>query len=191
MSHLTEKLAEFVFGELSPSEMADAKRHLADCPACRTHLDEFQQTYAMLKASPDTEPPRRIIFEIEKQSFAPWIWRWIGPMAASAAVALAVVQLSPVREPQIVERVVQQPAAGPPAVQPVDFRIVIDELQATQREWLAGELRKRDAEISKEFVRVRGEQDSLYIYQRRTDRDNAELQASIQPLLVSRNETRE
>src|SRR5688572_26750942 len=122
MPHLTERLAEFVLGELSVPEMAEAKRHLADCPDCRTQLNDFQQTYAMLSASPDVEPPRRIIFEVEKSRFVPWAWRWLAPMAASAAsaaaVALAVVNLSPRPEPRIVERVVQQEPAGQPAVQP-------------------------------------------------------------------------
>ena len=66
MSHLNEKIAEFIFGELSEQEMADAQRHLAQCSDCREQVEQFQTTYAMLKSSPDAEPPRRILFEFEK-----------------------------------------------------------------------------------------------------------------------------
>src|SRR5436190_23660522 len=103
MTHLTDKIAEFVFGELSASEMTEGQRHLAQCPDCRQQVERFQGTYAMLKTSPDTEPPRRVLFEFEKRPTSAWIWRWLAPMATSAAVAVAIVTLTPRPQPQIIE----------------------------------------------------------------------------------------
>jgi len=184
MTHLTEKIAEFVCGELSPSEMAEAQRHLAECPACREQVSGFQSTYAMLKSSPDAEPPRRILFEFERPQRAAWIWRWVGPMAASAAVALAVVTLTPrpQAQQQIVERIVQQPvstnAAAAPQLQQVDYQQIIDELRA--------DLKKRDAEQTKEFQRVRGQMDYLQAYQLRIEHDTDSNASQLQLLAANR-----
>lgn len=194
MSHLTDRLAEFVLGELSSPEMTEARRHLNDCPDCRARLNEFQQTYAMLKTSPDVEPPRRIIFEVEKPRLVPWIWRWLAPMAASAAVALAVVSLAPRPEPQIVERIVQQPLPGQPAqpaVQPVDYDRIVNELRASNEAWLAKELQKRDDAQAREIQRVRGELELVISQQWGARRDNAELMAMLQPLISPRPEVKE
>jgi anti-sigma factor RsiW len=102
-SHLTEKLAEFVFEELPMPEMAEGRRHLAECSDCREQVEQFQSTHAMLRTSVDVEPPRRIMLEFEKPRVASWMRRWLAPMAASAAVALAVVTFVPRPQPQIVE----------------------------------------------------------------------------------------
>lgn len=180
-SHLTERIAEFVFGELSEVETAEGRRHLTDCAACRLQVEQFQHTHAMLKTSAEVEPPRRIIFEAEKGRFTPWVWRWLAPMAASAAVALAVVTLAP--QPPVVERFVQQPApTAAAAAQPVDYEKVISDLRAEQQTWLAGELQKRDAAQAKEFQRVRGEIDWLAGVQRAAYRETADVQRSIQLL---------
>src|SRR5580692_2320856 len=139
MSHLSERIAEFVFEELSAPEMTEAKRHLAECADCREQVDRFQTTHAMLRTSTDIEPPRRIMFEFEKPRAAAWIWRWLAPMAASAGVAIAIVSFAPRPQPQIVERIVQQQAAAQPvpaAAQPADYQKIISELN---------ELKKRDA----------------------------------------------
>lgn len=193
MSHLTERLAEFVFGELSAAEIAQANRHLAQCAECRIQVEQFQHTHAMLKASPDVEPPRRIIFEVEKRSVAPWVWRWLGPMAASAAVALLVVSVAPRPQPQVIDRVVQQPAGQPstqPAAQPVDYQKIVNELRISQEAWLESELRKRDAAHRREIQSVRGDLLQLDAYQQALYRNNAENQASIQ-LLAQRTDSRE
>ena len=152
MSHLTEKLAEFVFEELSAEEMAGAKRHLAQCSDCREQVEQFQLTHAMLRTSADVEPPRRIMFEFEKPRAVAWIWRWLAPMAASAAVAFAVVSLTPRPAPQIVQPVVQQQAAAQPvqpvAAEPVDYQ----KIQA----FLTSELNKRDAAHATELRSIKG-----------------------------------
>src|ERR1051326_8908330 len=148
MSHLTEKVAEFVFGDLSAREMAEAQRHLTQCSDCRQDVEQFQTTYAVLKTSPDVEPPRRILFEFEKPRAAGWIWRWLAPMTASAAVAALVVTFTPrpQQPPQIVERVVQQQSSAPQA-QAVDYQKTIDDLRE--------EIKQRDAAQARQLQEVR------------------------------------
>ena len=152
--HVNERIAEFVFEELSAAEMTDAKRHLAQCTDCREQVEQFQTTHAMLRTSADVEPPRRVMFEFEKRQEATWIWRWLAPMAASAAVAFAVVSLTPRPAPQIVDRVVQQQAPVSQAVQPVAAEPVdYQKIQA----WLTSELNRRDAAHTTELRRVKGD----------------------------------
>src|SRR5690348_3629271 len=92
--------------------MADLNELFED-PSAK--VEQYKSTYAFLKSSPDVEPPRRMLFEFEKPQTAAWLWRWLAPMAASAAVAFAVVTFTPRPRtpPQIVERVVQQQASAP------------------------------------------------------------------------------
>jgi hypothetical protein len=181
MSHLSEKLAEFVFEELPMPEMVEARLHVAECSDCRHQVEQFQATHAMLKMSPDAEPPRRIMFEFEKSRAASWMWRWLAPMAAAAAVALAVVSFVPRPQGQIVERVVQQQAAAQPsqvAAEPVDYQKI--------QEWLTKELNKRDAAQGKDLQRVRGEVAELYKTQRVDYRQTAE---AMQYLVALKSET--
>ena len=70
MSHITERLAEFIFEELPATEMAEARRHLAECANCRDQVNRFQQTISMLQTSPELEPPRNIVFEFQKPATA-------------------------------------------------------------------------------------------------------------------------
>jgi len=142
-------------------------------------VEHFESTYAMLKSSADVEPPRRIMFEFEKSRPAAWIWRWLAPMAASAAVAFAVVTLTPRPQapPQIVERVVQQQIPSP-AAQPVDYQQIIENLRA--------ELKQRDIAQAKEIQRVRGDIDWLQWNQRAVERANIENASSIQLLASNR-----
>lgn len=187
MSHLSEKLAEFVFGELSTFEMAEAKRHLADCADCRQQVEQFQRTHALLKASPDVEPPRRIIFEVEKPVFTPWVWRWAGPMAASAAVALAIVTFMPVRQPAPVERIVTVGAvSGRPGGSESAPKVDYEKIQV----WLTAEMNKRDLAQRKEIQRVRGELALLDSLQRAVYKETLENASTIQ-LLAQKSESQE
>jgi anti-sigma factor RsiW len=184
MTHINDKIAEFVFNELSKQEMAEATGHLAQCSACREQVEHFRSTYAMLKTSPDLEPPRRTVFEFEKQAPPSWIWRWLGPMTASAAVALAVVTFVP-RTPQVVDHVIQQPApqaATQPATQPVDYQRIINELRPEQQAWLEAELKKRDAAHAAELQSVRADVASIYVDQKKLERETWENGGSIQQL---------
>jgi hypothetical protein len=83
-------------------------------------VEHFESTYAMLKSSPDVEPPRRIMFEFEKpKAAAGWLWRWLGPMTAAAAVAFAVVTFTP------------RPQAPP---QQADYKELAKEIQRVRGE---------------------------------------------------------
>jgi anti-sigma-K factor RskA len=175
MPHLTEKVAEFIFGELSAQEMAEAQSHLTQCSDCRQQVEQFQTTYAMLKTSPDAEPPRRILFEFEKPRASAWIWRWLAPMAASAAVAAVVVTFTPrpQQPPQVIERVVQQQASAPQA-QPVDYQKIIDGLRE--------EIKQRDAAQASQLQQVRHDVALLDYYQRSVERETWGNAATIQQL---------
>ena len=183
MTHINDKIAEFVFEELSKRDMAEAKGHLTECSACREQVEQFRSTYTMLKTSPDLNPPRPTVFEFEKTAAHSWIWRWLGPMAASAAVALAVVSFAP--RPQIVERVIQQPApqtTTQAATQPVDYQRIINELRPAEQAWLETELKKRDAEHTAQLQSVRADVASIYLEQQRLQRETWENGGSIQKL---------
>ena len=93
MSHITEKLAEFIFEEMSANEMADARQHLSECANCREQVERFQHTLTMLKAAPEIEPPRNIVFEFEKPATSR-VWRWFPAAAAIAALLLITVALA-------------------------------------------------------------------------------------------------
>jgi hypothetical protein len=179
MAHLNERIADYVFKELPAAEMEQARHHLGQCLDCRAQVEQFQTTHALLQTSVDVDPPRKIFFEFEKPRAASWIWRWLAPMSASAAVAFAVVSFAPRPQPQIIERVVQQ---QPAAAAPMDYQKVIDELRAEDRLWLAGELNKRDEAHAKEIQRVRGEIAYLDAYQRAVERETWQNASSIQLL---------
>lgn len=157
------------------SEMND----LFEDPSAK--VEHFRSTYNMLKSSPDVEPPRRIMFEFEKPRQAAWLWRWLAPMAASAAVAFAVVTITPRPQapPQIVREVQQQVPA--PAANPVNYQPIIDELQSE----LAA-LKARDAARTKDIQRVRGEMDLMAEDERLIKRANIENQSYIQQLASNR-----
>jgi predicted anti-sigma-YlaC factor YlaD len=93
MSHLTEKLAEFVFEELPEPEMAEAKRHLTECASCREQVERFQQTFLKLKVAPDVELPRNIVFDFERPAKSR-VWRWFPAAAAIAALLLITIALA-------------------------------------------------------------------------------------------------
>ena len=167
-------------------ELAEARRHLAQCAGCRAEVNQFQMTHAMLKTSADVEPPRRIMFEFEKPRVASGMWRLLAPMAASAAVALAVVNFAPrpQSQPQIVERIVQQPVTAQPApaaAPPADYQKILGELN---------ELKKRDAMHAKEIQQVNSALAWLDKYQHVFYRETEQNGADIQMLAKNLTETR-
>jgi hypothetical protein len=181
MTHITDKIADFVFQELSARDLSDFKEHVGACSTCRKQVEEFQRTLSMLKVSPEIEPPRSICFEFEKPRTPSWLWRWMAPMAASAAVALAVVSFAP-RQVQIVERVVDRPATQQPAAQPIDYQRIVNDVRAAEQAWLENELKTRDASQSKDVLRLRGELQALDFYQRSLQRETWENARDVQLL---------
>jgi predicted anti-sigma-YlaC factor YlaD len=93
MSHVTEKLAEFIFEELPAPEMAEARRHVAECTQCREQVSRFQQTLSVLQTAPDLEPPRNLVFEFEKPTRRRF-WRWFPAAAALAGIFVMAVALA-------------------------------------------------------------------------------------------------
>ena len=52
----TDRLSEYIDGELTPAEHLDFERHLVICARCRTTLDELQAVVAQAAALTDTRP---------------------------------------------------------------------------------------------------------------------------------------
>ena len=168
MRHLGEQITDFVFGELSSTEMDEARRHVAECADCRTAVEQFQHTHAMLKTSPDVEPPRRIVFEVEKRPSV-FAWRWLAPIGVAAALVIAILIAAPMQiqwqESQMTitfgklpAQPLQPPVAAvrvPTSVQPIDYERIARDVAGSQQTWLASEFKKRDGAQVKETQRLR------------------------------------
>jgi predicted anti-sigma-YlaC factor YlaD len=159
MSHVTEKLAEFIFEELPAPEMAEATRHLSECPNCREQVDRFQQTLAMLKAAPDLEPPRHTVFEFEQPRLRR-LWRWFP--AATAVAGLLVMTIA---------------LAGRLHVQWHDSQLTVAFGQAipTAQTDPAGEL-------ATEIQRMKGHLAYLESQQQRVERNTTAIAAALEPI---------
>jgi hypothetical protein len=117
MAHLDDKVAEFYYGELPASEMAGARRHVAECAECRGHVEKFERTHLAVSQSADFDPPRHVIFAPREQRswWSVLDWRVLAPL--STAVAALVIA------------------------------VLVAISMAPDREWMANELAKRDREI--------------------------------------------
>ncbi len=203
MTHLGERITDFVFGELSVAEMAEARRHIAECGECRSAVQQAERTYAMLKASPDVEPPRHIVFETEKRSIA---WRWFAPFAVAAALVIAVLITVPtqvqwhdsqfsisfgkVQAPAVTPAVVASSPVVPRSVQPIDYDKVVQQDQNAQHEWFVSELKKHDVQQTLELQRLKGQLVDLNAQQKVMDIQNINNSSNIQ-LLANRTESQE
>ena len=157
MSHVTEKIAEFIFQELPAPELAAAKQHLAECPTCREQVDRFQQTLTMLKTSPDAEPPRNLVFEFEKPVSR--MWRWLPASVAIAALLLVTIAL-----------------AGRVHIQWRDSQLTIAFGQA-----ISPAQTDQAAELATEIQRMKGHMAYLEGRQQAVERDTIAIAATIQP----------
>jgi len=70
MSHLEDRLAEFVFEDLPPTEMDRARHHVAQCLECQQKVQSFQKTLGLLEQVPSRDVPRRVVF-VEPPSSVP------------------------------------------------------------------------------------------------------------------------
>ena len=97
--HLNERLAEFVYEELTPGEMAEARQHVGTCADCKARVDEFARLHHALRAMPDEDLPRHIVFapadHVKRHVLLPL--RWLVPIGAAAALMLVVVVAGPIR----------------------------------------------------------------------------------------------
>ena len=91
-------LSEHVDGRLDPRSEARLQAHLSSCTECRAELQELQATVALLRSTPQVEPPRSFALPYApRQEPAPQrLPRFIPARAlqgvtVAAAIALAVV----------------------------------------------------------------------------------------------------
>ena len=54
----TDRLSEYLDGELQPEEREDLQAHLFTCAACARTLAELRRVVERARALPDREPPR-------------------------------------------------------------------------------------------------------------------------------------
>jgi hypothetical protein len=182
MAHLNDKLADFFYEELPASEMVEARRHVAECGECRTQLQLFEKTHLALKALPEAEPPRRVVFAPAARP-ARWgvlDWRFLAPMGA--AVAALVLAVMPGRSPAPVAAPVAVTAPAPVAAQaqtqPIDYERIIDQVRQDDRAWFAEQLARRDREIRQ----LEGQLAYYESYQRTLVKETMENASSIQLL---------
>ena len=123
MSHLGERITDYLLDEMSEAERTEADSHIRQCPECATQVEGFRNLYFRLQAVPAAEPPRRVVFETPKKAAPSRLWMWLSPaVSAVAASVLTVMFLAPPSSP---------PSAG------------------SAPQWLAAELDKRDNEIQR------------------------------------------
>jgi hypothetical protein len=185
MSHLEDKLADFFYSELPPVEMANARRHVEECPDCRQRVGEFAKVDVALKTMPDCDPPGHIVIAPPRRR----VWTsWFdlrSALAGSVAAALvAAVTVGLLGRPSPVS--VSLPAPAPVVVQSekIDYNRIVDEVRQSERVWLANELTKRDQEIG----RLRGELAYYENFQRAVVKETLENGSAIQ-LLAQRTES--
>jgi len=199
MTHLGERITDFVFEELSRTEMDEARRHVAECAECRKQVQQFERTTSTLRLSADVEPPRRIVFETRKP---PVLRRWLTPIGVAAAAVLAVWIAAPLQvqwsdsqltisfgrspAPTVPPIAAQmQPAAA--VVQQIDYDRIIKELQAGQQASLAEVLGKYEAEQKKTVLRLQDQLIYLKAQQDAMEKKGIEMTSYIQTVIAQRS----
>src|SRR5262245_51984798 len=192
MAHLNDKIAEFFYEELPASEMVEARRHVAACGECRTQLQLFGKTHLALKALPEAEPPRRVVFAPAARP-ARWgvlDWRFLAPMGAAVAALILAVMPARFPAPPSVPVAVTAPASAPvvPQAQPqnIDYDRIVDQVRQADRAWFADQLAKRDREIRQ----LEGQLAYYESYQRTLVKETIENASSIQ-LLAQRTSSQD
>ncbi len=212
MSHLEDRLAEFVFEELTESEMEAARQHVAQCLECQGHVAGFRKVQHSLEQLPDMDVPRRMVFVPSAvESKRNWIpFAWGVPSAIAAALLLAVlitggarferndsgfvVALGPVNESP--ENVQIQPVVGetPDALAidyaSLDYAQIIERIRGDIREaeeaWLRAEIDRVIGTLeevnNREIQRVRAELQYLSVLQRAAQKDTYQNASYIQRL---------
>jgi anti-sigma factor RsiW len=209
MSHLEDRLGEFIYEELPASEMETAKRHVSQCLECQGRVADFQAVQHALETVPDVDVPRRTVFvESREPGSKTWLGlRWLVPSATAAALVLALVIAGPIHfdwrgsgmtiafgaqpEPAPVE-VAEAPIVIEPV--PVDYEQIVARVTAEQQAWLESELNGRFQSMStasrREVRRLQAELAYMSDLQRAAQRDTLENSSSIQ-ILAMRTEVQE
>jgi hypothetical protein len=160
-------------------------------------VELFQRTHSMLKASPDVNPPRNIVFEFEKPGVNRF-WKWVIPMAAAAVLLMGVALTGPIHvewnDSQLIVAFGAPPAPFPStallvppqgAVPSVAERVVAEPVDYTRIEKLvADEVAKRDIARTKEMQRVQGQLAYLEALQLATERNVMATDSSVQQLAM-------
>ena len=201
MSHLEDRLAEFVFEELPFEEMATARRHVAQCLECQGRISDFQKIRHSLEQLPDVDLPRRMVFVPEgpslKRSPRSWFsFAWAVPGAVAAALVVAVVLAGPLQiewGDQGILIALGQEIAQPQAVSVaaavdydnLDYERIAARIESEQQIGVDAQLQQFSSEISEiarliaanddanrvEILRVRSEMESLLDRFLAADRD--------------------
>ncbi len=209
MSHLEDRLAEFVFEELSAGEMETARQHVARCMECQGRVAEFRGVRDWLGQSPDVDVPRRTVFvpEAPRKRFpSGWGLAWTVPTGLAAAVLLAVVWAGPFQLDwdDAGLRIAFGAGADPEAVatalpaidyDSLDYSQIEARIQPVVQARLESVLAERDAEWSRllearieaseetrrlDLLRVRADMGNLYDGQRSVERDIFRQNAALQ-----------
>lgn len=180
MAHLEDRVADFFYGELSASEMSTARHHLSECADCRVQVANFERTHLALKASPDQDPPRHIVFAPPERR--PWrsVLDWPAALPTLSALAALIIAVMVAIRPVPVPASVSTPAPAPVVAQAqsVDYNRIIDGVRQSERAWLVGELEKRDRQIQ----RLQGELAYYESFQRNVLKQTLENASSVQLL---------
>jgi Putative zinc-finger len=81
-THWTDRLSEYVDGELSPAEHTACATHLAECEICRTMLQDLQMVTVAARADRDRDPVTNL---------------WPGILARISSIRLVADGRGPVR----------------------------------------------------------------------------------------------
>jgi anti-sigma factor RsiW len=157
MTHLGERITDYVFGEMSPSEAVAAESHVRECSECARQVEQLQRTHSLLRALPDVEPPRPIVFEVERKRPSSRFWPWLAPAASALAASILTVMLMSPRPANL--------------AQPADVQA-----------WLAEELDKRDKAHEMDLQRVQIEIAYWERQQRAVSRETMDTARTIQLL---------
>ncbi len=215
MSHLEDRLAEFVFEELTEPEMATVRQHVAQCLECQGRVSSFRTVQHSLEQLPDVEVPRRMVFlpSATESKSSGWLWKWGVPAAIAAVLMLAVllsgslrfernpsgyaVVLGPVNDAgQTVE---SQPGVAAVPVSPtidyasLDYTQIADrireDIRAEQESWFRSEIDMAIGSLQgandREIQRVRAELQYLSELQRVAQKEYYQNASHIQ-LLAAR-----
>ncbi len=126
----TDRLSEYLDGELSPIEKAELEAHLADCSECFTTLGELRMVVQRVRALPTTPPRKDLWPGIAARLGNRQVWRLAFSIpqliAASLVLLLAggmgsrlLVPRTPTESTRVVVRPV--PVSEPAGVLPASF----------------------------------------------------------------------
>ena len=210
MSHLEDRLAEFVFEELPSEEMTTARRHVAQCLECQGRISDFQKIRHSLEQLPDVDLPRRMVFVPEgpslKRSPRSWFsFGWAVPGAVAAALVVAVVLAGPVQIEwgdqgvliALGQEIAQPPAASVAAAvdyDNLDYERIAARIESEQQIGVDAQLQQFSSEISEiariiaanddanrlEILRLQSEVASLFDWSLASDRDSYRLGVALQ-----------